>query len=42
MALAIDITDGYGLSNKVLCELLVMKSKVRNAIFAIYFAIKAV
>ena len=28
MALAIDITDGHGISNEVLCELLLKKSKV--------------
>ena len=40
MTLAIDITDGRGLSNKMCQELL--KEEKGNAVFAIHFAIKAV
>ena len=40
MTLAIDITDGWGLSNEVRHELMLKKSKVR--VLAFYFTVKAV
>ena len=39
MALAMD-ADGWGLSNEMRCKLLANKSKVCNAVFAIYFTLK--
>ena len=42
MALAIDVTDGRGLSNEVRHELLPKKSKVRTAVLAAHFTAKAV
>ena len=41
MALAIDITYGDGLSNKVRHELLLKKSKVMNAVLAFTFAVNS-
>ena len=42
MTLAIDITDGQGLSNEACHGLLLKKSKVRIAVLAIHFTAKAV
>ena len=46
MAFAIDITEGHSLSNEGHthqwhCYLLLKKSKVRNAVFAVNFTVKA-
>ena len=41
MALAINITDGHGLSNKARRELLLKKSKVMNAVLAFLFAVNS-
>ena len=39
MTLAIDITDGRGLSNEMSHELLPEKSNVRNAVLTINFTV---
>ena len=42
MALAIDTVDGRGLSNEARRVLLLKKSKVCNAVFAVHHTLKAV
>ena len=41
MALAIDIDDGYGLSNEARHELLLKESKVHNAVLAFHFTVNS-
>ena len=40
MSLAIDITDGRGLNNEAHHYLMLKKSYVHNAVFAIHFSVK--
>ena len=41
MALAIDITDGRGLSNEARPALVTVEEEQGNAVFAVHFAVKA-
>ena len=42
MALAIDTIDGRGLSNEACRELLHAKEEQGNAVFAVYYTVKAI